>query len=567
MASEADAQAFAEKFGTASFSSFTAFEDALSQYMKENYVVFNHKFSKFLYDRLPVNRRLTEDKLGTCRVLLKYGTPSCEVRYIIRRLERKTLLFNNKIARCFANNERSIQCNPSTPDSSSVNEAPCISCGPDTYSSRKTSVHPRKHCFPFRATVCERFEVDGFRNAYLGTGRVLQLNGFFSSHTVRKHTVPTALSGTKVITFGYCTCVLETACIDYFGVIPLEHFLLDDGFDKVKNKQQYVLNLLSALKIPYKTRDISQCEEDKQFMMKVLRELGKPVIAPQLFFDNEYIGGYDELVEANENEQLSDFLRIPTIVEEDYTWVHSSDELCNSTGNPSVPMLHRLLHSHRLTVPKQYLPPLDSYVPVFHSVRSNPQTSRSAVTRFRCLAGTLPEDSMKADILSFSYNTISVPSHHATRKKHEGWDTARLLKRRQEKSSCRGWVRTADRPAKQFLTVPITHFASNFEMRRRCGSHVAHAILNYSTSVQLLSRCIGARETGYLWKHIRQMGDEDKSIVANQTLNFPRFGVVQSATIDPQLSECRRIVNSTLIFGHVSTNWLSVTAWRSQITH
>ncbi|KER26038.1 hypothetical protein T265_06617 [Opisthorchis viverrini] len=83
------------------------------------------------------------------------------------------------------------------------------------------------------------------------------------------------------------------------------------GNPLVKNKQQYVLNLLSALKIPYKTRDISQCEEDKQFMMKVLRELGKPVIAPQLFLDNEYIGGYDELVEANENEQLSDFLRIP----------------------------------------------------------------------------------------------------------------------------------------------------------------------------------------------------------------------------------------------------------------
>ncbi|TGZ60863.1 hypothetical protein CRM22_008295 [Opisthorchis felineus] len=62
------------------------------------------------------------------------------------------------------------------------------------------------------------------------------------------------------------------------------------GNPHVKNKQQYVLNLLSALKIPYKTRDISQCEEDKQFMMKVLRELGKPVIAPQLFFDNEYIG-------------------------------------------------------------------------------------------------------------------------------------------------------------------------------------------------------------------------------------------------------------------------------------
>ncbi|GAA56919.1 hypothetical protein CLF_111829 [Clonorchis sinensis] len=80
MASEVAAQAFAEKFGTVSFSSFTAFEDALNQYMKDNYVVF---LSKYLYDRLPVSRRLTEDELGTCRALLKYGTPSCEVRQFV----------------------------------------------------------------------------------------------------------------------------------------------------------------------------------------------------------------------------------------------------------------------------------------------------------------------------------------------------------------------------------------------------------------------------------------------------------------------------------------------------
>ncbi|GAA48388.1 hypothetical protein CLF_101544 [Clonorchis sinensis] len=43
----------------------------------------NHKLSKFLYDRLPVNRRLTEDELSTCRALLKYGTPSCEVRQFV----------------------------------------------------------------------------------------------------------------------------------------------------------------------------------------------------------------------------------------------------------------------------------------------------------------------------------------------------------------------------------------------------------------------------------------------------------------------------------------------------
>ncbi|GAA49484.1 hypothetical protein CLF_103123 [Clonorchis sinensis] len=150
MASEVAAQASAEKFGAVSVSSFTAFEDALTQYMKENYVVFvrsssnrstnavlryewvyykcsrrpprpaksrgirrsytrstgcpvrfclrwqrnhlavtsyilehNHKLSKFLYDRLPVNRRLTGDELGPCTALLKYGTPSCEVRQFV----------------------------------------------------------------------------------------------------------------------------------------------------------------------------------------------------------------------------------------------------------------------------------------------------------------------------------------------------------------------------------------------------------------------------------------------------------------------------------------------------
>ncbi|GAA47147.1 hypothetical protein CLF_100009 [Clonorchis sinensis] len=48
---------------------------AVTSYFLEH----NHKLSKFLYDRVPVNRRLTEDELGTCRALLKYGTPSCEV--------------------------------------------------------------------------------------------------------------------------------------------------------------------------------------------------------------------------------------------------------------------------------------------------------------------------------------------------------------------------------------------------------------------------------------------------------------------------------------------------------
>ncbi|GAA54804.1 hypothetical protein CLF_105469 [Clonorchis sinensis] len=52
---------------------------AVTSYFLEH----NHKLSKFLYDRLPVNRRLTEDDLGTYRALLKYGTPSCEVRQFV----------------------------------------------------------------------------------------------------------------------------------------------------------------------------------------------------------------------------------------------------------------------------------------------------------------------------------------------------------------------------------------------------------------------------------------------------------------------------------------------------
>ncbi|GAA50036.1 hypothetical protein CLF_103954 [Clonorchis sinensis] len=99
--------------------SLDSLEDALTQYMKENYVVFERSssnrstnavlryewvyykcsrrpprptksqgdpkklLSKFLYYRLPVNRRLTEDELGSCRALLKYGTPSCELRQFV----------------------------------------------------------------------------------------------------------------------------------------------------------------------------------------------------------------------------------------------------------------------------------------------------------------------------------------------------------------------------------------------------------------------------------------------------------------------------------------------------
>ncbi|KAG5441732.1 hypothetical protein CSKR_110668 [Clonorchis sinensis] len=55
--------------------------------------------------------------------------------------------------------------------------------------------------------------------------------------------------------------------------------------------------------------------------------------------------------------------------------------------------------------------------------------------------------------VSFSYNhliyalscsTLPMPSYHATRRKHEGWDTARLPKPRQGKSRGRGRFRTTN---------------------------------------------------------------------------------------------------------------------------
>ncbi|KAG5454409.1 hypothetical protein CSKR_107204 [Clonorchis sinensis] len=49
-------------------------------------------------------------------------------------------------------------------------------------------------------------------------------------------------------------------------------------------------------------------------------------------------------------------------------------------------------------------------------------------------------------VLHKSSSTRSVPNCHATRKKHEGWDTAWLPKPRQWKSRGRGQVRTVDLP-------------------------------------------------------------------------------------------------------------------------
>ncbi|KAG5452645.1 hypothetical protein CSKR_114247 [Clonorchis sinensis] len=50
----------------------------------------------------------------------------------------------------------------------------------------------------------------------------------------------------------------------------------------------------------------------------------------------------------------------------------------------------------------------------------------------------------------FSCNTLPVPSCHATRRTHEGWDSARSPKPKQGKSRGRGGVRTTDIPVSKF---------------------------------------------------------------------------------------------------------------------
>ncbi|KER19288.1 hypothetical protein T265_11885 [Opisthorchis viverrini] len=49
-------------------------------------------------------------------------------------------------------------------------------------------------------------------------------------------------------------------------------------------------------------------------------------------------------------------------------------------------------------------------------------------------------------IKPFSHNILSVPSCHATRGKHKGWDPARLPEPRQEEPRRRGRVQTTELP-------------------------------------------------------------------------------------------------------------------------
>ncbi|KER30373.1 hypothetical protein T265_13188, partial [Opisthorchis viverrini] len=69
-------------------SSFWAYEFHVRRYhdclrVTSYYLEHNHPRSKFIFDRLPINRRLTNDELKECSTLLKYGAPSSEIRQYV----------------------------------------------------------------------------------------------------------------------------------------------------------------------------------------------------------------------------------------------------------------------------------------------------------------------------------------------------------------------------------------------------------------------------------------------------------------------------------------------------
>ncbi|KER25542.1 hypothetical protein T265_07001 [Opisthorchis viverrini] len=112
----------------------------------------------------------------------------------------------------------------------------------------------------------------------------------------------------------------------------------------------------------------------------------------------------------------------------------------------------------------------------FHFLRcSNPHCggpgrlcSSDLKAKSRCLFRTaiwrLLADAFTDKKESLSCNTLSVPSCHAARRKHKGWDTARSPKPRQGESRDRGQVRTTDLQAVCDVTSPLSLVFSMFPL-------------------------------------------------------------------------------------------------------
>lgn len=86
------------------------------------------------------------------------------------------------------------------------------------------------------------------------------------------------------------------------------------GNKEIKTKQEYVRHILNIRKIEFTEVDISDPVNDDQ--KKMMREKAKAKeeqsvpMPPQIFHKDDYLGGYDEFLEANECDEVYEFLKL-----------------------------------------------------------------------------------------------------------------------------------------------------------------------------------------------------------------------------------------------------------------
>ncbi|KAG8200551.1 hypothetical protein JTE90_000624 [Oedothorax gibbosus] len=85
------------------------------------------------------------------------------------------------------------------------------------------------------------------------------------------------------------------------------------GNHEIRKRQQTVLFILSSLKIDFEVIDITEMgkEEQREFMREQCKLHEKPnPLPPQIFYDDEYCGDFNDFEAANEDNYLKAFLKI-----------------------------------------------------------------------------------------------------------------------------------------------------------------------------------------------------------------------------------------------------------------
>nr|CDS28134.1 sh3 domain binding glutamic acid rich [Hymenolepis microstoma] len=83
------------------------------------------------------------------------------------------------------------------------------------------------------------------------------------------------------------------------------------GNNLIRTHQKRIEDVLQSKKIPFKLIDISADVEAKNKMQASMMSNNKkePFLPPQLFYGDEYLGGYEEFENAIEDSCLETFLR------------------------------------------------------------------------------------------------------------------------------------------------------------------------------------------------------------------------------------------------------------------